>query len=173
MEPGWEEIFICWWVELPFTRTTTEVWSERNNEIQQIKIQIPAPGTGILHITVQRVSKVLRSSSAQTDQESLVYSRLNMRQCHDDQQRPGCISKNMARKCLVPFTWHLQRFGGGPVFCVSFCLPHSGRILISRRMCGRATGNAGWVEGHRGALTWSVCKREGKKRNLTVFQGAL
>lgn len=116
MEPGWEEIFICWWVELPFTRTTTEVWSERNNEIQQIKIQIPAPGTGILHITVQRVSKVLRSSSAQTDQENLVYSRLNMRQCHDDQQRPGCTSKNMARKCFSPFYLAFAKVLRG--FCV-------------------------------------------------------
>lgn len=58
--------------------------AERSNEIQQIKIQIPARGTGILSITVQGVSKVLRSSFAQKDQENLVYSRVNMSQHHDE-----------------------------------------------------------------------------------------
>lgn len=139
MTPGWKETLICWWAELPFTRTTTEESAERSSEIQKIKIQIPAPRTGTLHITLQAASKVLRSSFAQKDQENLVYSRLNMSQCHGEfWHRLGCISKNIARKCLFPFTWHLQGCLGDSV--PSFCLLCSGRTSIAEEDVWRTTG---------------------------------
>lgn len=155
---------------MPFTRTTTEESAERSSEIQQIKIQIPAPGTGTLHITLQAVSKVLRSSFAQKDQDNLVYSRLNMSQCHGEfWHRLGCISKNIARKCLFPFTWHLQGCLGDSV--PSFCLLCSGRTSIAEESVWRTAGKHGEWKDTEGTLTWSACKREDKKRNLTAFQG--
>lgn len=47
-----ERDFTCWWVELPFTKKHNKKSAERGNEIQQIKIQIPAPRIRILHINV-------------------------------------------------------------------------------------------------------------------------
>ena len=44
-----------------------EEWAERSHEVQQIKIQNPAPGTVKLHATVQAGGEGLRSSFAQKD----------------------------------------------------------------------------------------------------------
>lgn len=42
-------------------------WAERSHEIQQIKIQNPAPGTRKLHATVQEEGEGLGNSFAQKD----------------------------------------------------------------------------------------------------------
>lgn len=61
---------MCWWVELPFTRTSTG-WKNALKEAkltnQKIKIQNPAPGTGKLHATLQAGDEGLGSSFDQKD----------------------------------------------------------------------------------------------------------